>query len=519
MTVAAESHLPAFPVSQGMGLRRAIFAAMRAEFGKPVSALTVSERGTLKSTECDLIQYENCAFLAERYGFEPTVLTIRLYQDELSQEMTRMTRLLAHIYGGDAARKMVNVKDKRISIPNVATFEYRGLADETDASKTLGKSYTGIRLEELTYLPPSVVSTARKALRAPAGPNGEDLTFVLASTNPWGPYASAWHKHFGLEHAEPMQFETDENEQPVALRTLNPLFEPDTNRMFLYWKPRLWENPWVTPEYVAELKAEPDPAKRAAHLFGEWRTAGGNMLEGVFSEAENCVHPWPDGRPSDDWALSFSYDHGTRQSHTFQLWATARVGTRCPNGWYYPAGSKVLIAEHHNADLDGNPDLSAFTMTVEQIADGIMQACKRFDLVDVLPTSGRQILRCPGVGDAAMWNDLGVSTIANEFATYGVRMRPSTKPPLRTRFAPVADLMRHARADESLRTRAGLYAARDCTYTLACFASLMRNPRDPEVWLSGGKEGSFDHPWDACCYHVLTRRAGFRVTSISDHIS
>lgn len=513
---APDTTLPSFPVSQGMALRRELLRGIWEEYGWLPSLLYDSERGTLKSTELDL-HVLDYVFRLNSIGIAPvTVLTIRRFADELSQETTRFLRLLAHIYGADDARRMLNVKDGRITLPNnAAVFEYRGIADEADSTKTLGKSYIGLRLEELTYLTPSVVGNARKALRAPPGPNGQDVTFIMASTNPWGMYASAWRRHFDIDNNPPVEFETDENGQPCGVRKLNILHERETGRRFLRVCPRLWENPWVTAEYVAELRAEPDESKRAAHLYGVWRTAGGNMLDGVFGE-HNLVHPWPPGRISDDWALSLAYDHGTRQAFHCGLWATALANTRCPNGWFYPRGSHVMIAEAHSADPD-NPDLAEHPMTVEMIADQITQMCKRFDLVRMLP-SGRTVVTVRGVADSAMWNDLGISNVASEFAQYGIRFKRSDKPPLRSRFPVVADLMRHAKADERERDHPAVYIARSCTNAIACFQSLVRNPNDPEVWLSGGKQGSFDHPWDSTCYHIMTRKGGLRVTDMADLI-
>lgn len=510
---AVQKLVPAETMSQATAVRLLMLHQLWQEHRLHVDLLYDSERGTAKSTELDFIMHLYSVHL-NALGVRPVRwLVIRRYYDELSQEAQRYVHFRGHELTHEVAQKGYNKKDFQYNEPGGAySIEWKAFEQSVDADKLIGKSYHGIRVEELTFVPPGVVATARKTLRA-VGPNGEDLTMLFASTNPWGPFAGPWRKYYDIDNHPPVEFDDDENKQPVFAKKLN-LFRDPGNRLVMRVTPKIWQNPWISKEYVQELASEPDQSKRAAHLFGIWRTSGGNMLDGVFGE-HNLIHPWHYVDP-DAWAITGCYDHGTTEAYYFGAIATALYDTRDCNGWFFPRGSKVLFLESENADTE-QPNLADFPATVEQIADAIIQQCKPYGLTH-LDRRGHDILNIPVIADSAMWNDVGISSVANEMRLAGIpKLRPSAKPPLRTRFPFVANLMRNAKAkdDDRIGNPPGFYVTRNCSRFLHCAGSLMRNPNDPEVWLSGGKEGSYDHPFDALCYGLIGRRGGFKVTDMS----
>jgi hypothetical protein len=269
--------------------------------------------------------------------------------------------------------------------------------------------------------------------------------------------------------------------------------------------PSLEQNPFADLAVLADLKAEPDPSKRLAHLYGDWSATGaGGFFDGVLTQA-NFVPPWPHQRPDpNDWELSLGYDHGTANpAHCLLLAMKVNSNGQCPNGYPHARGDIVVIDEISTATPE---DLtrSQFQYSIEHLAQFIVDMCQRYDYSPP-----------HGIADAAIFAHDGRSPIAEAFRRAGVYFKPSTKPPLVTRGPFVKTLMSRATSDPSARIGAppALYFCRGTVPVLVdSLRALERSKSNPDVWENSGP----DHGLDALIYRCMTR--GAKTTVMPFHL-
>lgn len=129
-----------------------------------------------------------------------------------------------------------------------------------DPSKYQSAEFALIAVDELTKNPRRTFDVLRASLRWP----GLDRTQFIAATNPTGPGA-AWVRELWIERRFPPEFEDMADE-------------------FAFVRALPGDNPYLPDSYLDELRALPEPLRRA-WLEGDWYAGVEGLVYGDFSDA------------------------------------------------------------------------------------------------------------------------------------------------------------------------------------------------------------------------------------------
>jgi hypothetical protein len=440
-------------------------------------------RGGGKSTTMALLALRH----VEQYGKAARVLYLR----RTYKGGEDFAAICHDIFGSAYDRARYNAQERLWRFPNGGTVELGQLDGEADYRKYQGRSFTLLMVDEAgQYAEPRVLDRLRSNLR---GGRGVPVRMVIAA-NP-GDVGHQWLARRYVFGSSPWQ----------------PLDERHSGRQWVHAPSVFTENPTIDQkDYLAQLTAScpADPELLRAWAEGDWAVARGAFFAGVLDEPRNAVEPWDElqnagaiegltlfernqlargqnFRHGFGWDYSLAHDFGVSAPSVTYLVGRSPGGEGA-DGRFYPRGSLVLIDEL--ATVQGENLNQGLGLTVPALAAEIKRFCERWG---VPPR---------GCADDAIFarTGSGAGSIAEEFASHGVRFQPARKADRRTGW----EVMRRLLSDAGKPDRPGLYISRSCRYFWATAPYLARDARRPDDIDSNGP----DHGVDAVRYACLWKR-------------
>lgn len=346
--------------------------------------------------------------------------------------------------------------------------EYGGgiiaLRNLDDPSKYASSEYACCAVDELTKNPEGIFGQLRSILR---WPGLSDVKFI-AGTNPGG-VGNAWVKRIWVDK------DFDENETEADKFAFVQAFATD--------------NPFITPEYMQQLRSLP-PALRKAYLEGSWDTFEGQWADEWREDLHVC-DPFP--IPA-TWRKARAGDHGRTAPTAWNWFAVDENG----DVWVY--------REYHRTGVDADVNAQAVALA------------SATDLQD-----GRYWFT---VMDSACWSKHGGETIAEIYERNGVIAEPSSKDRsagaalfheyLRwktpeavfrreKKLSPDAPLPTGCTLDKGFVIHSPkIRFFRNCVKTIQTIPTLVMDEHDPETPDSSGA----DHHYDEITYFLMHMHEG-----------
>jgi hypothetical protein len=170
-----------------------------------------------------------------------------------------------------------------------------------------------------------------------------------------------------------------------------------------------------------------------------------------------------DIRLIDTWHFYLAHDFGVSAPSVTYLCARS-PGDTGPDGYFYPAGSVILIDE--DAQAHHEDESAGLGLTVPDQAERIRDMCRGYEVPP------------KGVADDAIFNNTGsqAGTIADEFRRAGVYFSRARKGSRQAGW----ETMRRMLSDAGKPDRPGLYVSSGCRYWWQTIPSLPRDTRRPE---------------------------------------
>lgn len=274
------------------------------------------------------------------------ILVLRRSYDELAESIYPEYRRFnwAETLGGKW-----NKTDKEITFPNGSLIRLRYMETSDDASRRQGGAYQLLLVDELTLMPPGVVSTiANERLRSA---HGIPVLGLRASSNPGG-----------ASHGEVKSRYVDTTANGTKIYT------DDNGLSIRFIKARATDNPYLDEAYYRRLDAIPDPARRAAMRDGDWGQFAGQMF---------CYDELMEILTASGWKLIPKVEVGER------------VATLAPDGtmtfepvtgvWTYPYQGDMYVYQGRALDFSVTPGHSMWTHGMNSSPNF------RFRLIEDLP--------------------------------------------------------------------------------------------------------------------------------------
>lgn len=174
------------------------------------------------------------------------------------------------------------------------------------------------------------------------------------------------------------------------------------------------------PQYLANLKADPDPARRKAWLEGDWNAVAGGIFDGKWSD-ELILEPF---RIPPTWRVDRAFDWGSSAPYAAGIFAESD-GTPAvlANGQerHFAKGSVFLIAEYYGWNGEPNKGIkdtnAEMARKIKQLAE---EAGKSL-------LSGQEVQ--PGPADTSIFDVINGTSIADDMGRAGVRWTKAAKGP------------------------------------------------------------------------------------------
>lgn len=339
---------------------------------------------------------------------------------------------------------------------------------------------------------------------------------TFSTTNPFG----VGHRWVKKRFIDPVPRGTVFRDTQIVFNPQTKQEEPITlTRVALHGSYK--ENPYLDPQYVADLMAIKDPNRKAAWVYGSWNVTSGGRFDHLWNEQIHVIKPF---RIPDSWHVDRSHDWGESKPFSNLWWAQAD-GTEailsdgrkfCP-----PAGSLILIAEWYGCPPDElNKGLN---MSSTNVAKGVAWIDKRLTGEDdEIPEEvcdddgivlGQMNLKpdiCdevnPGPADGAIYNSSDhEKSIAEKMEDQDVEWIPANKSPGSRAsgaqlFCDMLEAVVEAQKKESgTPEKPAIYVFDYCRGWISRIPGLVRDSKNPDD-VDTQQE---DHDWDSTRYRVL----------------
>lgn len=310
---------------------------------------------------------------------------------------------------------------------------------------------------------------------------------VFATCNPYGA-GHAWVKRRFIEPAPDKKI----------VYTSAEVFDPRTKKTVTVVKKQVaihgdWrENPFLSPEYIAELMALSDENEREAWLNGNWDINAGGALADVWRKQ---LHVVPRFKVPSNWRMDRAFDWGS--SHPFSVgWWCESNGEEVtlPDGTVkcWPKGTLIQFHEWYGTkEIGSNVGLK---MSAKKVAEGIKER-------EIALMEGGWISSQPWPGPAdnqiSNVNERETETIEKKMADVGVRWTKSDKAKGSRKNG--LQLMRDRLEAIKLGEGSGLLFMDHCRASIAILPMLPRDEKD----MDDVDTDSEDHVYDMARYRVL----------------
>lgn len=398
-----------------------------------------------------------------QYGERARILYLRQSYKGLADFELICRELFGLVYGTEAR---YNGADHVWRFPGGGYFELGQLESQADYSKYQGRSFSLLIVSEAgQYATPDLLDLMRSNLR---GAKDMPLRMIVAA-NPGGP-GHYWIARRYVFVAKPW----------------TPFVEEKSGREWIHAPSTFLDNPFIDQQqYRNQLESScpSDPELLRAWLEGDWAVARGAYFASVLEESRVAVGPFTAPLPEEvrrNWRTWLAHDFGSTAPSVTYLMAESPGAEFA--GKYYSRDSIIAVAEYAVYRRDRLND--GLGWTAATTAEAIREFCKEWRV----PPSG--------VADDACFSNSGhANTIAQEFASKGVRFKPAKK----ADRIPGWQRMRRMLADAGKPDVPGLYVSRDCEYFWATVPYLERDPKRAEDVRKSGT----DHGADAMRYGIL----------------
>lgn len=319
---------------------------------------------------------------------------------------------------------------------------------------------------------------------------------VFSTCNPYGA-GHAWVKR---RFIEPVPDKT-------ILRTTVQVYNPRTKKEEPVTKKQVaihgdWrENPYLSPEYIAELMSLTDDNEKEAWLNGNWDINAGGALADLWRKDVHVVERFP---IPDNWHIDRAFDWGS--SHPFSVgWFAESNGEevrfidRLGNERVvcFPKGTLIQINEWYGTKTIGTN--VGLKLGAKAIAEGI----KEREIAMMTPRGNLPawIMKQPEPGPAdnqiSNVNDSETETIEKRMADSGIRWTRSdkSKGTRKNGLQLMRDRLEAVRKQEG----AGLVFMDNCRASIAILPMLPRDEKD----MDDVDTKAEDHPYDMVRYRVL----------------
>lgn len=258
------------------------------------------------------------------------------------------------------------------------------------------------------------------------------------------------------------------------------------------------ENPYLDPQYVAELESITDPNKRAAWLEGDWDIVAGGAIDDVWRKHIHILPRFP--IPS-HWRVDRGLDWGSTHPCSIGWFAETNgeeMELEFTDGstqmFNPPPGSLIQIGEVYRTEkLGSNKGLRESAYTV---AEKIIEY-----EVSMLEAGWIEEQPWPGPADNQIRDvrESDVDTIEKKMADKGVRWIESDKSPgsRKVGLQLLRDMLEAAMLNR--RDAPHIYFMDNCRASIATLPTLPRDEDD----LDDVDTEAEDHPYDMVRYRVL----------------
>jgi hypothetical protein len=252
------------------------------------------------------------------------------------------------------------------------------------------------------------------------------------------------------------------------------------------------ENPYLSPEYIAELHALTDESEREAWLNGNWDINAGGAFADLWRKN---IHIVPRFRIPDNWHIDRAFDWGS--THPFSVgWFAESNGEEVTlldgsvRSW--PKGTIIQIAEWYGSkELGTNVGLK---LGPKEVSDGIKErelAMMEMGWIAVQPAPG------PADNQISNVTDSETETIEKRMGDQGVRWTKSDKAKGTRKNG--LQLIRD-RFQASINNEGpGLVFMDNCRAAIALIPMLPRDEKD----MDDVDTSAEDHAYDMLRYRVL----------------
>jgi len=409
---------------------------------------------------------------------------------------------------GDGARFLSGASDYKWVWPTGEELLFRHVKKLSDYDNFHGHEYPFLGWNELTKYPTSelydrMMSTNRSSfvpkLHTPRkqGAIGEYDTedgkplpeiplFVFSTTNPNGPGHNWVKRKFIIP-----------GKGGKIVKTEVPIFNPRTQEDEVITKTQVAifgsyrENPYLPPQYVAELNLIKDPNLKAAWLKGSWDVNAGGMFDDIW---RGDIHVIPRFCVPYNWRVDRAFDWGSTHPFCAGWWAEAN-GEQVifPDGVRFTPvrGSLILCHEWYGTQQIGTN--KGIKMSAKNIARGI----KKME-VELLAQKWLKTVPQPGPADTQISNvrESDVDTIEKKMADEGVRWTKADK----SQGSRIngCQLLRDMLEASIIKEGKAIYFMNHCVATIEIIPSLPRDTDNPDDVDTDAE----DHPYDMTRYRV-----------------
>lgn len=310
---------------------------------------------------------------------------------------------------------------------------------------------------------------------------------VFATTNPYGVGHNAVRRRF----IDPVPYGEIVKKE---IEVFNPATKEDVVvtktqvSIFGSWR----ENPYLSPEYVADIVSIKDPNIRAAWDQGRWDIVAGGALDDVWDSRIHVIErfPIPDG-----WFVNRTMDWGSSHPYSVGFWAEANgEEVKLPNGFTFcPApGSLILFAELYGTqEIGTNKGLKKGAKALAEDIDEYEQLLVHNGWIPYRPEPG------PADNQIRDVRDSETETIEKRMGDVGIYWTPSDKAAgsRKNGLQLIRDRLEAAKTGEG----PGLYIMRNCAASVETIPNLPRDPKKPDDVDTTAE----DHAYDMVRYRVL----------------
>ena len=348
----------------------------------------------------------------------------------------------------------------RVTMPGGARLTFAHLERDSDAENYQGFNLTRLFIEEAGNFPsPVPIMKLKATLRS-----GHGVPCRMRLTgNPGGP-GSQWLRARYIDPA------------PLGNTIIT---DPETGLQRVYIPSRVHDNPYLGPEYVANLRSSGSPELVRAWLDGDWNVVAGAFFP-EFEVARHVVAPR--SLPA-YWTRFRSFDWGSARPFCVQWWAVSDGELA-----EFPRGALICYREWYGSN--GQPNVG-LRLTAEEVGAGIAAR----EAGDV--QRDKQMF---GVADPAIFTADGGPSIGERMQRAGAAFRPADNTRVGRNGAMGGwDQLRARLKGDG--TTPGMFVFSTCVDLIRTLPALQHDEARPEDLDSDGE----DHAADAARYALQSR--------------